>query len=107
MLVEVTEVFLRLFRGRCAETLVILYTERASLSRAEPFLPLGELCDRIEALAFAGRGRFDDRGDELTQEALAIEEAGEEVLEEVDQEAFDVRAVVILISHNHNAAVAE
>lgn len=36
-----------------------------------------------------------------------LQQIGPEVVDEVDDEAFDVRAILILISHDHELAVAE
>ena len=50
---------------------------------------------------------LDNWSDEFEQEARHLEQAGEEVVEEVHDEAFDVGAVVILVCHDHEVAVPQ
>ncbi len=38
---------------------------------------------------------------------IDLDERGPEVMEEVDEQTLDVRAIVILIGHDHDLAVAE
>ena len=58
--------------------------------------------------AAAARGaRLDDGRDELQQEARHAEQGGVEVVEEVHDEALDVRAVMVLVGHDHEVAVAQ
>lgn len=49
---------------------------------------------------------LDDGGDELLQEVV-MEEVGPVVLDEVDEKPLDVGAVLILICHDHQFAVAQ
>ena len=58
-----------------------------------PALVLGDRKERHRLLAL---GDLDDRRDELDKEARDLEKAGEEVVEEVDDEALDVGAIVVL-----------
>ena len=48
---------------------------------------------------------LDDGRDELFEE-VNLEKVRPVVMDEVDDEAFDVRSVLILISHDHDAAIA-
>ena len=50
---------------------------------------------------------LDDGGDELQQEAWHFEEAGEEVVEKVHDQALDVGAVMVLVCHDHQVAIAQ
>lgn len=50
---------------------------------------------------------FDDGSDEFFKEARLLEEAREEVVEEINKEALDMRAVMVLICHDHNTAVTQ
>ncbi len=50
---------------------------------------------------------LDNGCDEFQQKARHLEQAGEEVVEEVHDEAFDVGAVVVLIGHDHEVAVSQ
>ena len=49
------------------------------------------------------------RGDELLHKGVLVtlQELRPEVVQVREQQAFDVRAVLILIAHEHNAAVAQ
>lgn len=49
---------------------------------------------------------FYNRCDKLFQETFHFVETGPEILNEIDEESFDVRAVVVLVSHNHNRTVS-
>ena len=46
-------------------------------------------------------------GDELLDEAVDLEQGGVEVVQEVYDEALDVRTIVILIRHDHEMPVAQ
>lgn len=70
------------------------------------FSPLEVLRDSEEAEDLTVLGGFDDGSDELLQEAVVLDERGPEVVEEVDQQTLDVGAVMVLISHDHDGAVA-
>ena len=50
---------------------------------------------------------LDNGCDKFQQEAGHLQQAGEEMMEEVHNEAFDVGAVVILVSHDHEVAVSQ
>ena len=52
-------------------------------------------------------GALDDRRDELLHEAADLEQGRPEHVQEVDDEALDVRAVVVLIRHHHQVTVAK
>lgn len=51
--------------------------------------------------------RLDDGRDELQQEARHLEQRGVEVVEEVHDEALDVRAVRVLVGHDHEVPIAQ
>ena len=44
---------------------------------------------------------LDDGRDKLLQEAIHLRERGPPVVDEIDEETFDVRAIVILIASPH------
>ena len=48
---------------------------------------------------------LDQGSDELGQEVGELQETGPEVVEEVENEGLDMRAVVVLVSHDHDCAV--
>ena len=50
---------------------------------------------------------LDDGRDELEEEPREFEQRWEEAVQEVHDEALDVRPVVILIRHDHQVAVAQ
>ena len=49
---------------------------------------------------------LDDRSDKLFQEAV-IKQGGPVGVNEIDEQTFDVRAVLVLIGHDHHLAVAK
>ena len=51
--------------------------------------------------------RLDNRRDELHQEAGHLQQRGVEVVQVVHDEALDVAAILVLISHDHDLAVAQ
>jgi len=55
----------------------------------------------------ASFGDLDDGSDELSHEPIQFEQRWPEMVDKVDQKALDVRAIVILIRHNHDAAVSQ
>ena len=61
-----------------------------------------ELMSRMSSLA-----DLDDRRDKFFEESRNLEQTGPKVVKKVDEEAFDMRTIVILISHNHDRPVAE
>jgi len=71
------------------------------------FNPLFVVCNREEALSDFPQFHLDDRRHELLEEARDFEQAGPEVVDKVDEKAFDVRAVVVLVRHYHYRAVAQ
>ncbi len=52
-------------------------------------------------------GDFEDRSDELFQEAVYVQETWPKMLNEVNDQTFYVRAIVILVSHDHDRAIAQ
>ena len=77
---------------------------RALLALLLPRLVLGHREERALGLAL---GRLDDGRDELLQEAVDLEQRRPEVVHEVDEQPLDVRAVVVLVRHDHEVAVAQ
>ncbi len=50
---------------------------------------------------------LDDGSNEFQEEAGDPQQRGEEAVQEVHDEALDVRAVVVLVGHDHEVAVAQ
>ena len=50
---------------------------------------------------------LNDGRDELEQEPFELQETWKLALQEIDQQAFDMRTVVVLVGHDHQVAVAE
>jgi hypothetical protein len=50
-------------------------------------------------------GCLDDRSHELLQETWVLHQRWPEMMDEINQQAFDVRAIMILISHDHDRSV--
>ena len=104
--IEIAEVLLGLRAGGRTKTLVVLDLPSLGIVAGGllPRLVLGKGKERLALLPLAG---LDDGGDELLQETGHVEKGGPEVMEEVDDQALDVRAIVILIRHDHQVTVAE
>lgn len=99
MIINLRKVLLGLLCGGGTQTFVVLNFPLLKVATLSPLLKLvlGE-----EGFDLITLGGFQERGHELSQEAVHVHQRGPEVMNEVDQESFDVRAVVILISHDHN-----
>ena len=65
------------------------------------------LRDSEKATYLISFGGLDNRRDKLSQESIHLDQRWPEVVNKVDNQPFDVGAVVILISHNHDASVPE
>ena len=52
-------------------------------------------------------GDLDDGRDELAHEVVVLEQRRPVAVDEVDDEPLDVRAVVVLVGHDHEVAVAQ
>lgn len=105
MFVELGKVLFRLQIGRGAETFVVFDLPAfAVLIGVAPLFVLGDREER--ARGFAAR-RFDNGRDKLLEKAVDLEQRRPQLVNHVDHEAFDVRAVVILIGHDHEMAVAQ
>ena len=71
------------------------------------FFPL-EHCRGKRWYWFQGFKHYLHNGsDELLEESRDLQQGGPEVVQEVDEEPFDVRTIVVLIGHDHQVAVAE
>ena len=70
--------------------------------------PLLVIRNRKEAVRWLGSlANLDDWSDEFLEEARNFEQARPKVVNEVDKETLNVRAIVILISHNHYRPIAK
>ena len=100
VLVEVSEVLFSLLAGGRAQSLVVLSFVRPA---AWVFpLPLLEVGDCKETTHVAALAHLNDRRHELLDKAADLEQTRPKVVDEVDDEALDVGAVVVLVGHNHD-----
>ena len=97
-------IFFAIFR-RSAQSFVILYTVLFQISTFAPTCKLGNREESFDD-CFALED-FDDRGDEFFQKAVKAEEFRPKVVNEVDDQTFDMRAIMILICHYHYAAISK
>ena len=99
--VDLAEVLLRLFRSGRTQTFVVLYSKLLQVTLL--LCPIFILWYREKGLNCLGTFRnFDDRRHELLYKAIDFEKTWPEVMDKVDQQTFDMGAVMILISHNHD-----
>ena len=107
------EIFLGLQAGGGTESLVVLNPVVLKRVISYPVLcpPLIlRDCKERELLIslFLFLGYLDDGGDELFEELLVPHnEIWPEEMDEVNQEALDVRPIVVLIRHDHDRAIAK
>ena len=104
MLVDLGEVLLGLLGGGRAQPLVVLDLPGLEVPAVGPLLELVHREERVDLLALGG---LEQRRHELLQEAVHAHQARPEVVDEVYQQTLDVRAVIVLISHYHDRAVAQ
>ena len=78
-----------------------------SLAIRVVFLPIHVLRDGEKRELFLSLGALHDGCDELLQKSINFEQGGPEVMQEIDEQAFDVTAIVILIGHNHQMAITK
>jgi len=69
--------------------------------------PVGVLLEREEGEALPRLGDLDDRCDELAHEVMVLEQRRPVAVDEVDDQPLDVRAVVVLVGHDHQVPVAQ
>lgn len=103
--VHAVKVFLRFLIGRRTETFVVFRGPEMRVRAA--FSPSSEVGDREERESLRALLDFHDGRDELFEEAGHLVETWPEGLNEVDEETLDVRAVVILIGHDHDRTVPQ
>lgn len=99
MITNLRKVLLRLLCGGGTQTFVVLDFPLLKVAALSPLLELVLGEERFDLITLGG---FEERGHELFKEAIHIHQRGPEVMNKVDKQALDVRAVVILISHDHN-----
>ena len=85
-------------------TFVVLYLPRVPIICGG--FPLVELWLRVEVVDAFALGGLDNGSDELLEERQP-QKLRPVVVDKVDQKALDVRAVLILIGHDHYFAVPE
>jgi hypothetical protein len=93
------KILLGLLRGGGTQTFVVLDFPLLKVAALSPLLKLvlGE-----EGFDLISLGGLEERGHELFKEAVHVHQRGPKVMNKVYQQALDVRAVVILISHDHD-----
>mmetsp|Transcript_98086 Transcript_98086/g.245796 ORF Transcript_98086/g.245796 Transcript_98086/m.245796 type:complete len:390 (+) Transcript_98086:1753-2922(+) len=103
--VDRAEILLCLLRGACAQPFVVL--DLVALPVLRLLFPGFVLRHRVEAdLLLASRG-LDDRSEKLFEEVREPCEGRPPSVDEVDDQAFDVRTVEILVSHDHDGAIPQ
>mmetsp|Transcript_45949 Transcript_45949/g.114222 ORF Transcript_45949/g.114222 Transcript_45949/m.114222 type:complete len:285 (+) Transcript_45949:3157-4011(+) len=105
VLVDLFEVLLELAVGRGAQTFVVFGFP--ALAVVVLFLPLLVLGQGEKRHLVATTSHFDDGCDELLEESPVLEQLRPVVVEQVDQQTFDVRPVSVLVGHDHDGSVSE
>mmetsp|Transcript_74018 Transcript_74018/g.163642 ORF Transcript_74018/g.163642 Transcript_74018/m.163642 type:complete len:312 (-) Transcript_74018:1512-2447(-) len=105
MLVKGREVLLGLSSGASAQALIVL--DVPALRVATHLLLPGLIFHLCEEGVHLGALRcLHNRGHELFHEAALLQQVRPPVMEEVNKQPLDVRAIIILIRHDHDGAVA-
>lgn len=99
MIVNLGKILLGLLCGGGTQTFVVLDFPLLKVAALGPLL---ELVLGEEGFDLVALGGLEKRGHELFQEAVHVHQGGPEVMDKVYQEALDVGAIVVLISHDHD-----
>mmetsp|Transcript_130615 Transcript_130615/g.227094 ORF Transcript_130615/g.227094 Transcript_130615/m.227094 type:complete len:211 (-) Transcript_130615:1655-2287(-) len=113
MVLDVFEILLGLFGGACAQALVVLVFPAAAIVVCGR-LPLFIFC-QCEEGSFVSSFRIlastlpdlDDWRHKLFQKPRHLHQGRPPMVYEIDHEAFDVRAVMVLVSHQHDRTIAK
>lgn len=100
------EILLSLLACRCTKTLVVLDPKGLYVGLIlGPFFILRYRKERMPLLSSRG---LDDGSYELLQEAFVLLKQVRPIArQEVDEQAFDVRAIMVLVSHQHYRTVTQ
>lgn len=102
-LLETLEVLLRLVASRRTQSLVVL--NLPALARGLlPVLVLHNILERQDLLALRC---LHDRSRHVGEEPRDGDELMPELMKEIDEETTDVRAILVLIGHDHHGALAK
>jgi len=74
--------------------------------RFDVSFPLFKICNREERKLVYTVGSFDNRCDKFLQKPIVPKEFRPEEMQEVDDKTFDMRAVMVLIGHDHDRPVS-
>ena len=99
-----SEVLLGLLFGGSTQSLVVLHGPALGALALAPVLVLRLGVEALDGLALR---RLDDGSCHVGQEPRDGDELVPELVEQVDEQTANVRPVVILVRHDHDAAVAE
>lgn len=102
-LLETLEVLLRFVASRGTQSLVVLDLPALPQSLL-PVLVLHDILERQDLLALRC---LDNRSRHVGEEPRDGDELMPELVEEVDEKTPDVRAILVLIRHDHHGAVAK
>jgi hypothetical protein len=100
MLLQICKVRFSLFISRGTQALIIFYfpfTRKCPLG----FVPVIIVLNREETVRILPLRNLNKRSNELLHEGIGPDEFGPEVMNEINNQAFDVGAIVILICHYH------
>ena len=102
--VQLLEVLERLLVRGGTETFVILDLPGGEILPLRPDL---EVLHREKALHAVALDALQQRGHKLLQKPVNLDEGGPKMVDKVDDEALDVGAVLVLVGHDHQPAVAQ
>mmetsp|Transcript_126289 Transcript_126289/g.342822 ORF Transcript_126289/g.342822 Transcript_126289/m.342822 type:complete len:212 (-) Transcript_126289:775-1410(-) len=104
MVINVLEILLSLLGSGCSETLVVL--DLPSFAIVVVIFPVFVFFHGEELLDVASFRHLDDRRHKLLYESFPLEERGPPVLHQIQDQALNVRTIVVLISHDHDVTIA-
>ncbi len=105
VLLQALEILLRLLVGGGSQSFVVFYPPGFEV--VDGLAPRSEVLESEEGLHLVAVGGFDNGRHELFEEASMFEEAGPEEVDEIDDKSLYVRAICVLIGHDHQTPITE
>mmetsp|Transcript_75508 Transcript_75508/g.133279 ORF Transcript_75508/g.133279 Transcript_75508/m.133279 type:complete len:218 (-) Transcript_75508:1594-2247(-) len=100
---DVAEILFCFCSSRCAQAFVVLQMPATAV--VVGFFPLLVFLHREEVMRLVAPADFDNGSYELREESWKLEERRPPVLHQVENETFNVGAIIILVCHDHDGSI--
>lgn len=105
MCINFLEIIFRFFCSWCPQSFVVLDLEGLQILTFRPVFVLRNGKETLNNLVTFWN--FQNRSDKLFEETIDVKQTWPEVVDEVDQQPFDMWSVMVLVSHNHDRSVTQ